>query len=179
MINNILSDFFQCYDASGNVMNSVDIRVTNFYQIDDLDHSYSSFHDQLVEISDEQVIDKRISIPMPMSHDGYWTLYRGTYKIVSNFQIAIPKGYCGYIITNDVLTRNGIFIVPARFESGHYEGISATLINIGGRLKIKSGTRTHQLIMIADNLNNAGRNYNEKHIYKDDIGSINADTSSI
>lgn len=128
-------------------MNAVDIRVSELRRIDDYEHPYSDYHNQLFEISDEHTVHKMKSQPIPTNDEGYWVIDRGAYEFTSPHFVTVPSGYCGYLITRSSFNRNGIFIISGLYDSGFKGHVGGTLYNFGGRIKMKQGVRLCQLLM--------------------------------
>lgn len=143
--------------------NAIDIRVSKFFMVEDLEHPYSNYRDQLVTISDEGTTHKEISPEMPTDSEGWWILHRGIYQFEAQQYVTIPDSYCGWLITRSTFNRNGIFIMSGLYDSGFHGYVGGTLYNIAGRIKIKRGTRICQLLTAqAEMVHKYSGQYNHK-----------------
>lgn len=127
--------------------NAVDIRVSEMKIIDDIEHTYSSYHDQLLVISEDGTEHKK-KPDLVLDSDGFWHLYRGTYEFSTQHYVTVPHGYAGYLITRSSLNRNGVFILSGLYDSGFTGYVGGTLYNLGGRMKIQYGTRICQFVLL-------------------------------
>lgn len=134
-------------DAKSMQPNAVDIRVSEISTVEDVDHVYSTFHDQLFVISDTETVHKISSTPIQPDSEGFVTLYKGIYQFTTPHYCIIPDGYCGWIIHRSSLNRNGVFIMSGLYDSGFQGYVGATLYNLAGRVKIKLGTRVGQFLV--------------------------------
>jgi len=131
--------------------NAVDVRVSAFRCIDDIDGMYGDTGDytnQLFCIDDKETVHKKKTAEIPTDDDGSWLLYRGVYEFTSPHYVTIPEGYAGYLITRSSLNRNGIFVLSGLYDTGYQGYIGGTLYNLNGRLKIKKGTRVCQFVLL-------------------------------
>lgn len=143
--------------------NAIDIRVSEFRMVEDLEHPYSSYRDQVVTICDEGTVHKDLSPPIESDSDGWWTLTRGIYQFKSDQYVTIPDSYCGWLITRSSFNRNGVFVMSGLYDSGFHGYIGGTMYIVAGRVKIKRGTRVCQLLTAqAEMIHKYDGQYNHK-----------------
>lgn len=143
--------------------NAIDVRVNEFFMVEDLEHPYSKYRDQLLTIGEETTVHKEISPAIETDGEGWWTLYKGIYQFETTHYVTVPESHCGWLITRSSLNRNGVFIMSGLYDSGFHGYIGGTLYNLGGRIKLKRGTRIGQLMMAqAEMLNKYEGQYNHK-----------------
>lgn len=116
--------------------NAVDLRVGKIFRL-----NTSTF-----EITENEK-KHRGSWEVEPSDDGFFHLEPGTYEILMENIVKIPKGYAGWVITRSTLNRNGLFITSGLYDSG-YHGVMAGALHVeGGPAKIEKGTRVAQFLM--------------------------------
>jgi dUTP pyrophosphatase len=119
--------------------NAVDLRVDKIFQMSD----------QVFQIGEEDGKEFKMhrgSVEVPVDHDGFWNLARGTYEIVMENQIQVGEDEAGWVITRSTLNRNGLFITSGLYDSG-YNGVMAGALHVNGFSRIRKGSRVGQFLL--------------------------------
>lgn len=115
--------------------NTVDLRLSKIFRL-----SSSTF-----KIDDKEKV-YRGSFEMRADNQGYFNLAEGVYEVIMENNISIGENEAGWIITNEDLNRNGVFLTSSLYASG-YEGLVAAMMHVtSGPMRIGKSTKIGQYV---------------------------------
>jgi len=87
--------------------------------------------------------------PMPWGEDGWLFLEKGSYKVIFNEIVSIPRDVCAVGLPRSSLLRMGVSVHTAVWDAG-YRGRSEALLVVYNEagFNIKKGARVLQLIFL-------------------------------
>lgn len=118
--------------------NAVDVSVESVYKIGS---------EQFVLTKDNNKTH-RTSQKIEPDDEGFWVLAPGAYEVITEAEVAVANGECGFVISRSTLVRNGCFVCSGIYDSGFKGKIGCTLHVTSGSFKLQKGARIAQFYLI-------------------------------
>lgn len=125
--------------------NAVDIQVDSIYKICD-----SEF-----VLTKDNSKTHRVTQKMEPDSGGFWVLSPGSYEIITDTDVEVANGECGFVIARSTLVRNGCFVHSGIYDSGFKGKIGCTMTVTTGSFKLQKGARIAQFYLIKSDKSDA------------------------